>query len=89
MINEYKKMIRLLAKQNKAPLKASDCFAVGYQYLINLMNYYPEKTAEQAGMLTFLQMADSLKATGKIRIAPKVIETGDNLYKRIIDHTTF
>ena len=85
MISEYRRMVRLLAKQKKTPLTAVDCFAVGYQYLINIMNYYPARTVHQAGMLTFLQMSDSLSATGKVRTAPKVIEGSDNLYKQVID----
>ena len=85
LINEFKKIECVLARKKGQDLALLDKLTTAYQFFINLMAYYPEKTVHQVGMLTFLQLSDCLYYSGKIRIDRALIELRDNSYKRIVD----
>jgi len=78
-------MTNLLARHQKHKLSCMDHMATAYQYMINLMAYYPEKTAKQLSMLTYLQLVDCMRATGKIRIVRSVLQVNDDHYKAMVD----
>ena len=85
MISEFQRMGRLLARQKNQGLTCLDKLAMTYQYFINIMSYYPDKTVHQLGMLTYLQLSDCLRTSGKIRLNYELLEIKDSDYKSIID----